>query len=123
MGNSLLLRRFLRTGFGLAIVAIVSTVSIARADTVTYSTSGSFNGGSNSITFLNGMGGALMVTFTGLGSTTLNDSPFTFASLGNFQTFVSGSGATITPGTTFSLTVTQTAPTAGSSAFTGTLSG
>src|SRR3954464_888600 len=123
MGNSLSLGRSLRAGLGLAIVAIVSAVSIARADIVTYSTAGSFNGGGNSITFLGGGGSALMVTFTGLGSTTLNDAPFPFSSLGNFQTFVSGTGATITPGTTFSLTVTQTAPTAGSAGFAGTLSG
>jgi hypothetical protein len=98
----------------------------AKADPVTFSTSGVFTcggcagSGTNSVTFLGGMGNAFMITFTGLGSTSL-DAP-TATSLGNFQTFVSGTGA-INPSGTFTLTVTQTVPSAGSDSFSATFSG
>ncbi len=107
---------------GIALVAIFAVgQTAAKADPVTYSTAGSFNGGGNSISF--GSGGNLTnITFTGV-SSTVNANPFTFASLGEFQTSTTGSGATITPGTTFSLTITQTVPGAGSGALLGTISG
>src|SRR5215216_4935920 len=80
------------------LLAIVSLgTSEAKADPVTFSTSGTFTcggcagSGTNSVTFLGGMGNALMITFTGLGSTSLNTP--TGSSFGNFQTFVSGTGA------------------------------
>lgn len=97
----------------------------AKADPVTFSTSGVFTcggcagSGTNSVTFLGGMGGAFMVTFTGLGSTALSTP--TGTSFGNFQTFVSGSGATGSG--TFTLTITQTVPTAGSAGFSATFNG
>ena len=100
--------------------------STANADPVTFSTSGTFTcagcagSGSNSVTFLGGMGNALMITFTGLGSTSLNTP--TGSSLGNFQVFFSGSGAVNASGT-FTLTITQTIPTAGSDSFAATFSG
>jgi hypothetical protein len=105
-----------------AIIAIFTLgQGIARADTVTFSTSGSFNGGSNTITF--GAGANLTtITFTGVASS-VQATPFTFSSLGQFQTIVSGAGATITPGTTFSLGITQTAPTAGAGSLFATLNG
>src|SRR5678815_4269011 len=67
----------------------------AKADPVTFTTSGTFTcagcsgSGTNSVTFVN-MGSALMITFTGLGSTSLNTP--TGSSFGEFQTFVSGGG-------------------------------
>lgn len=97
----------------------------AKADPVTFSTSGTFtcvgcNGsGTNSVTFIGGEGNALMITFTGLGSTALNTP--TGSSFGNFQTFVSGDGASASG--TFSLTITQTVPIAGSDSFSATYSG
>jgi hypothetical protein len=100
--------------------------SVANADPVTFSTSGIFTcagcagSGSNSVTFLGGMGNALMITFTGLGSTSLNTP--TGSSFGNFQTFVSGTGAIAASGT-FTLTITQTVPTAGSDSFSATFTG
>lgn len=109
--------------FAAALLLVVGLASArsANAVPVTYSTTGSFNGGSNSITF--GSGGNLTtISFTGV-SSTVNANPSTFASLGDFQTTVTGSGATITPGTTFTLTITQTAPGAGSGALLGTISG
>lgn len=100
--------------------------STANADPVTFSTSGVFTcagcagSGTNSVTFLGGMGNALMITFTGLGSTSLNTP--TGSSLGNFQTFFSGNGVIAASGT-FTLTITQTVPIAGSDSFAATFTG
>ena len=109
------------------LLAIVSLgMSEANADPVTFSTSGTFTcagcsgSGTNSVTFLGGMGNALMITFTGLGSTSLNTP--TGSSFGNFQTFVSGTGAIAASGT-FTLTITQTVPIAGSDSFSATFTG
>jgi hypothetical protein len=109
------------------LLAIVSLgMAEAKADPVTFSTSGVFTcggcagSGTNSVTFLGGMGNAVMITFTGLGSTSLNTP--TGSSFGNFQTFVSGSGAINVSGT-FTLTITQTIPTAGSNSFSATFNG
>src|SRR6476659_8990112 len=100
--------------------------SVANADPVTFSTSGTFTcagcagSGTNSVTFLGGMGNALMITFTGLGSTSLSTP--TGSSFGNFQTFFSGNGVIAASGT-FTLTITQTVPTAGSNSFSATFAG
>jgi len=109
------------------LLAIVSLgMAEAKADPVTFSTSGTFTcggcsgSGTNSVTFLGGMGNALMITFTGLGSTSLNTP--TGSSFGNFQTFVSGTGAIAASGT-FTLTITQTVPVAGSDSFAATFTG
>lgn len=109
------------------LLAIVSLgMAEAKADPVTFSTSGVFTcagcagSGTNSVTFLGGMGNALMITFTGLGSTSLNTP--TGSSFGNFQTFVSGNGAIAASGT-FTLTITQTVPIAGSDSFAATFTG
>ena len=110
----------------LLLVIVVLGTSTAKADPVTFSTSGTFTcagcagSGTNSVTFLGGMGNALMITFTGLGSTSLNTP--TGTSLGNFQTFVSGTG-TINASGTFTLTITQTVPIGGSDSFSATFSG
>ena len=110
----------------LLLAMLTLSTSEAKADPVTFSTSGVFTcagcagSGTNSVTFLGGMGNALMITFTGLGSTSLNTP--TGSSFGNFQTFVSGSGAINASGT-FTLTITQTVPIAGSDSFSATFSG
>jgi PEP-CTERM motif-containing protein len=110
----------------LLLVVVSLGMSEAKADPVTFSTSGTFTcagcsgSGTNSVTFLGGMGNALMITFTGLGSTSLNTP--TGSSFGNFQTFVSGTGAINVSGT-FTLTITQTVPVAGSDSFSATFSG
>src|SRR6476620_12136042 len=119
---------FLKTTLMLALVAGFLSVAAgtAQADPVTFSTSGVFTcagcagSGTNSVTFLGGMGNAVMITFTGLGSTSLNTP--TGSSFGNFQTFVSGTGAIGISGT-FTLTITQTVPIAGSDSFSATFSG
>jgi len=122
------MRIFLKTTLMLALVAGFLSVAAgtAQADPVTFSTSGTFTcggcagSGTNSVTFLGGMGNALMITFTGLGSTSLNTP--TGSSFGNFQTFFSGNGAIAASGT-FTLTITQTVPVAGSDSFSATFSG
>lgn len=122
------MRIFLKTSLMLAVAAAFLSVaaSTAKADPVTFSTSGTFTcggcagSGTNSVTFLGGMGNALMITFTGLGSTSLNTP--TGSSFGNFQTFFSGNGSIAASGT-FTLTITQTVPVAGSDSFGATFSG
>jgi len=112
---------------GALLLAVVTlATSNAKADPVTFSTSGVFTcagcagSGTNSVTFLGGSGNALMITFTGLGSTSLNTP--TGSSFGNFQTFVSGTGDIAASGT-FTLTITQTIPVAGSDSFSATFTG
>ena len=118
---------FKMTFMSAVLVAIaILTTSEAKADPVTFTTSGTFTcggcagSGTNSVTFLGGAGNALMITFTGLGSTSLNTP--TGSSFGNFQTFVSGNGVIGASGT-FTLTITQTVPIAGSDSFAATFSG
>lgn len=115
----------------IAAVVLIGLSNVqAKADPVSFSSAGTFTcagcagSGTNSVTFVGGMGSALSLTFTGVNST-VDTSPagFTFASFGEIQSSVSGSGATITPGTTFTLTITQTVPSAGSGPFQATLSG
>jgi hypothetical protein len=115
------------TIMGALLLAVVAFgTSQAQADPVTFTTSGVFTcggcsgSGTNSVTFLGGMGNALMITFTGLGSTSLSTP--TGSSFGNFQTFVSGNGVINASGT-FTLTITQTIPVAGSDSFSATFSG
>lgn len=104
----------------IALLAIFAAgQTIAQADPVTFSTNGSFNGGGNSIVF-GGGANTLTINFTGVNS---NVNTPTFASLGEFQTIVAGSGATITGGTTFTLNITQTVPSAGSGFLAGTITG
>jgi hypothetical protein len=118
---------FKATLMGALLLAMMSlATSEAKADPVTFSTSGVFTcagcagSGSNSVTFLGGMGNALMITFTGLGSTSLNTP--TGSSFGNFQTFFSGNGVIAASGT-FTLTITQTVPVGGSDSFSSTFTG
>jgi len=115
------------TIMGALLLAVVAFgTSQAQADPVTFTTSGTFTcggcsgSGSNSVTFLGGMGNAFMLTFTGLGSTSLNTP--SGSSFGNFQTFVSGNGVINASGT-FTLTITQTVPVAGSNSFSATFNG
>jgi len=115
------------TIMGALLFAVVAFgTSQAQADPVTFTTSGTFTcggcsgSGTNSVTFLGGMGNAFMLTFTGLGSTSLNTP--SGSSFGNFQTFVSGNGVINASGT-FTLTISQTVPVAGSNSFSATFNG
>jgi hypothetical protein len=102
-------------------LTLLFSAAALRADTVTFSTSGSFNGGGNSITFGAGIN-TLTINFNGLADT-VDDNPFSYISLGQFQTSVTGSGASITSGTTFTLDITQLGPTIGNANMPGLLSG
>ena len=107
------------------LVALLGASQVSAAP-ITFATSGTFTcagcagSGTNSVTFIGGMGNAIMISFTGLGSTSLNTP--TASSLGNFQVFFSGSGAIDISGT-FTLTITQTIPTPGFDTFSATVSG
>ena len=124
------MRGFLKPLFTVAALALMIGFAnvTANADPVTFSTTASFNGGAfsspNAIVF-GGMGNQLSLTFTGVTNSMVDTSPagFTFASLGEIQTATTGTGATITPGTTFAIRVTQTVPGAGTGDFSGTLTG
>ena len=109
------------------LVAMLSLgASEAKADPVTFSTSGTFTcagcagSGTNSVTFLGGMGNALMITFTGLGSHVFEYTDrFQFWQLSNVREWrrrkrISG---------TFTLTINQTVPIVGSDSFSATFSG
>jgi hypothetical protein len=107
-----------------AIALAVMAVShgVARANPVTFGTTGSFNGSpsslNNSVTF-GGGGNTLTITYNGLPpGTTVDANPTTFSNLGQFVVSTTGSGGTIGAGTTFVLTINQTVPGVG----TGTLS-
>lgn len=112
------------TGALLLAIVVLGTSEV-KADPVTFSTAGTFTcvgcagSGTNSVTFLGGMGNALMISFNGLGATALNTP--TGSSFGDFQVFVSGGGASASG--TFTLTITQTVPIAGSDSFSATFSG
>ncbi len=107
---------------------MVFAASAANAVPVTFSTTASFNGGAfsspNAIVF-GGMGNQLSLTFTGVTNSAVDTGPlgFTFASLGQIQTAVTGIGFIITPGTTFAIRVTQTVPSGGTGDLSGILSG
>ena len=104
--------------FCLALVTIFPlTAKTARADLVTFSTSGSFNGGGNSITF-GGSGNTLTLTFLPANAT-LNTP--TTASFGVIQASATGTGAAIAAGTTLTVTITQTSPSGGTASLTGGL--
>jgi hypothetical protein len=107
----------------LAVLAAISFEAvIAQANSVSFDTTGNFNGSGNSITFGAGAD-TLQINFTGVSMVSLNDTPFTFTSLGQFQTVTTGAGATITSGTTFTLTINQSAPTPGMDDLSATLTG
>ena len=124
------MKNLLRASLMTALLAglMVFAATAANAGPVQFSTTASFNGGAfsspNAIVF-GGMGNQLSLTFTGVTNSMVNTDPagFTFASFGEIQTAVTGTGATITAGTTFALRITQTVPSGGSGDFAGTLSG
>jgi hypothetical protein len=107
-------------------LSILFSAPNAQASPVTFSTAGTFTcagcagSGSNAVTFLGGQNNALLLMFTGLGSTSLSTP--TGSSFGNFQTFFSGTGAIAASGT-FTLTITQSVPFAGSDSFASTFTG
>jgi hypothetical protein len=104
-----------------AVALFTLAQGVARASTITYSTAGTFGSG-NTITFGSG-GNTLTLTFTGLAPSTVDANPSTFASFGTIHTSTTGSGATITSGTTLTINITQTNPTSGTGFVAGSLTG
>jgi hypothetical protein len=107
-----------------ALLAIFTAAqSVARADTVTFSTLGCFGAGCTpSITSTAFGSGSASVVFNNQNTTTVNTatpSGFTAADLGTFT--VAGTGTFAA--TPFVLQIVQTAPTAGTGTFTATLTG
>jgi hypothetical protein len=103
---------------GAAAVTLASTP--ARAQFVTFSTSGSFAGGSCGPTLCTF--GGYVLTWSGISQTTWT--PPSEVVLGDFQTMCVLSGCpdgNILSGSTFMLTITQSGPTAGVGAFSGSL--
>ncbi len=98
------------------------TASTARADLVTFSTSGTFTGGSGAgtgMTTFGSGGNTTTLTFVGAGSTTLDTT--TNASFGDIRTSSLGTGAAISGN--LNLLITQTAPTSGTGTLAGMLTG
>jgi hypothetical protein len=93
--------------------AVAMTAATADAQTVTYNTTGSFNGGSSVFTC-----GTGLLTFTGLVGQIASDGSISFGTID-----ATGSCPTELAGNSFTLTVIQTAPPAGSDMFNGALTG
>jgi PEP-CTERM motif len=116
------MRTLTRAAMLSAAVAVVGAIP-ASAQTVTFSTSGSFSGTGCSATVCNF--GGFVLSYTGAPSTSY--SAPTFVDLGSFTTLCSGcapqQNISIGSGAMFTLTITQTNPTSGTQTFVGTLSG
>jgi hypothetical protein len=109
---------------GVALLAMFAVAQTeARADSVTFQTTGCFGAGCTpGVTSTTTGSGTASITFTGQSLTTVNTSTpsgFTFADLGQFN--VSGQGTFSS--TPFTLVITQSSPSAGTGTFTATLSG
>jgi hypothetical protein len=95
----------------------------AMAQVVTFSTSGSFSGGSCGATSCSF--GGFVLTYNGLSAASWT-AP-TNVNFGSFSVVCNpcapGTTASILPGSTFTLTITQTGPAPGTGTFTGTLVG
>ncbi|MBA3766248.1 MAG: hypothetical protein H0W99_04525 [Acidobacteria bacterium] len=92
---------------------------------VSFTTTGTFDTGTNTKTWVNGNGNnapTSTLTFTGV-STSLNAYPTGATTLGTFNTAVTNGGAPIPAGSTFTLTITQTAPWAATVIINCTLTG
>jgi hypothetical protein len=100
---------------GRAAIMLVATLfasSVAQAVNVTYSTSGSFDGGGS--TKVIGVGpNALTLTFVGINMGTVDASPMSFASLGFIDSSSTSQSNQSLAGIDFELTITQHIPAPG----------
>lgn len=125
MGTSIL--SILKTiALGIAVVATMAlSQSTAKADNVTFSTSGVFTcagctgSGTSSVTYPAAGPNSATLTFAGASSSTQNTP--TNISFGDILASATGTGSAING--TLTLTITQTSPIAGSSTLSGTLTG
>jgi hypothetical protein len=109
-------------------VAALGSALPARADIVTYSTVGTFTGGDAAGTsvYLDAANG-IRIEFLGIVSQTVNASPITTASFGDFNSTGTTATSLVPVSSDFTLDIVQTAPTPGGAitflgALTGTLS-
>jgi hypothetical protein len=116
------MRTFTRAALLSGAVAVLGAIP-ASAQTVTFSTSGSFSGGGCSATVCNF--GGFMLSYTGATST--NYLAPTIVDLGSFVTSCSTcaplTSASIPGGVTFTLTISQTNPGSGTTTFAGSVTG
>lgn len=116
------MRTFTRAALLSGAVAVVGAIP-ASAQTVTFSTSGSFSGGGCSATVCNF--GGFMLSYTGAPST--NYLAPTIVDLGSFVTSCATcaplTSASIPGGVTFTLTISQTNPGSGTTTFAGSVTG
>jgi hypothetical protein len=109
---------------GLILGAMLLAAPAARADMVTFITTGTFSGGDapGTSTYLNAALG-IDIVFNGSLNNTVTVPPASLASFGTFDTSATTT-TTFAPVTTdFTLNIIQTAPVAGTGQFTGTISG
>lgn len=116
------MRTLARAAMLSAAVAVVGAIP-AAAQTVTFSTSGSFSGTGCTTSSCSFDG--FVLSYTGAVSTSY--AAPTLVDMGSFTTVCSGCSTltqgTIPAGVTFTLTITQTNPTSGTTTFVGTVSG
>jgi len=117
------MRTLARAAMLSAAVAVMGAIP-AAAQTVTFSTSGSFSGAGCTATQCNFDG--FVLSYSGAPSTSYL-AP-TVVDLGSFTTVCSGCSVMTTglipaPGVTFTLTITQTNPTSGTTSFVGSIAG
>jgi hypothetical protein len=114
-----------------AAAALAFGALTASAQVVTYSTTGTFSGGTGSTTCA-GDGsscsvGGFTLSFINAGTASYLAPSFTLVDMGQFQTAFSPTGGTAGltafTGVSFTLQITQSAPSAGTGSFSGTISG
>jgi hypothetical protein len=117
------IERFL---FALALGAVLALGSSAQADVVTFVTTGVFSGGTNSTsgtaTYTDNTNHVL-ITYTPSTNNTVTVPPASQVSFGTFNTTGTTATSNATIGGTFTLNIVQTAPTAGTVSFVGSVSG
>jgi len=108
----------------LLVPLLAMAVTPAQSAMVTYSTTGSFNGGGSTMVIFGGGGNTVTLTFLGMNPATTVDtgSSFTFSSLGHIVAAATGAGASITP-TTLMINIAQLAPLPGTGALGGSIMG
>src|SRR5258708_26297092 len=104
----------------LLVPLLAMAVTPAQSAMVTYSTTGSFNGGGSTMVIFGGGGNTVTLTFLGMNPATTGDtgSSFTFSSLGHIVAAPTGARASLTP-TRLMINIAQLAPLPGTGALGG----
>jgi len=109
---------------GVAVGGMLATGTIARADFVTYVTTGTFTGGdlSGTSTYSDAANG-INITFASALNNSVNVPPTSQVSFGQFDTTATTAANLTGVNATFTLDIFQTGPTAGTTSFVGSLQG